>query len=544
MISQFLSQLFHIITYPVYALLYAPSKLFALPRRMLSISWPARGALLTALFLIICLIAAFVAYYSTDMRAAISAKVTTRFIIIVSVLMVAIPLVVYQALKLWLQGDVSRYPDIDYAWRAGVEALGQHGLDLRDVPLFLVLGAADQAQAKAVFDASHLSLRVREVPQGPAALHWYANPEGIYIVCTETCSLSRLGQIAHKISEEAAAQPIAAVARGSRSGGGNIRGTMMMGEPAEAPTSIAQSGPLPTPGPAKFDPAMTMVVASDQPDPGAAQASAGRKQVVLNPQEGAEQEQRLAYLCRLIRQARQPLCPINGVLTLLQFGILARGPREGAQMQAAIKRDLSVMRREFKLRCPVTALVTGLEEESGFRELVRRVGKERSIAQRFGKGYGVWNPPIPEQLEAVCAHACGSFEDWIYSLFREQGALSKPGNTKLYGLLCKIRRNVQSRLANVLVGAYAAETDKEGAEGGGFLFSGCYFAATGDTEDRQAFVKATFEKLVAEQEELQWTDEAIREDQRYRRMAEIGLGIDTLLFLGLGAMILYKIFGR
>jgi hypothetical protein len=144
-------------------------------------------------------------------------------------------------------------------------------------------------------------------------------------------------------------------------------------------------------------------------------------------------------------------------------------------------------------------------------------------------------------MQAVCAHACGQFEDWVYTLFREKGALSKPGNTKLYGLLCKIRRNVQRRLANILAGAYGCteETQEEA-----FLFGGCYFAGTGETEERQAFVKGVFDKLPEQQEELAWTRDAIEEDANYRRWAQMGFAADALLLLTLVGMILYRWYGK
>ena len=59
------------------------------------------------------------------------------------------------------------------------------------------------------------------------------------------------------------------------------------------------------------------------------------------------------------------------------------------------------------LRCSVTALVTGIEEESGFRELVRRVGRDKARDSRFGKGFSEDNEPLGERLEALAIHACG-----------------------------------------------------------------------------------------------------------------------------------------
>ena len=68
-------------------------------------------------------------------------------------------------------------------------------------------------------------------------------------------------------------------------------------------------------------------------------------------------------------------------------------------------------------------LIVGLERERGFRELVRRVGKERASTQRFGRKFDVRAYPTKEELAALSLHVCGAFEDWAYALFREENAL-------------------------------------------------------------------------------------------------------------------------
>jgi hypothetical protein len=170
---------------------------------------------------------------------------------------------------------------------------------------------------------------------------------------------------------------------------------------------------------------------------------------------------------------------------------------------------------------------------------VRRVGRDAAMRQRFGKGFNVQNPPLPERLDALATHACGAFEDWVYALFREKKALAKPGNTKLYALLCNIRRNVRSRLANLMVAGYARDTDAD-AKSEPLMFGGCYFAATGETEDRQAFVKNVFDKLPEQQEELQWTEAAYAQDEKFQRLARLALTFDTLLLATLVVLVWYK----
>lgn len=171
--------------------------------------------------------------------------------------------------------------------------------------------------------------------------------------------------------------------------------------------------------------------------------------------------------------------------------------------------------------------------------MIRRVGAQRAGTQRFGKGFSVWNPPTRERLVALTAHACAAFEDCIYALFRETGALGKPGNTKLYALLCRVRRDVQDRLAHVLVGGYGRG---EGESDDAMLFSGCYFGATGETEDRQAFVRSVFDKLPSEQEELEWTDRALDQDARCQVWANLGLMLNGVLALVVAGTILFRWF--
>jgi hypothetical protein len=279
-------------------------------------------------------------------------------------------------------------------------------------------------------------------------------------------------------------------------------------------------------------------------DDGDSGAPVDDKRVIkLEQTEVITEERRLAYLARLVRRARQTLCPINGILNLVPFNMIQRSSPDAAAVERATRSDLDTLQKVLMVRCPVTALVTGIEEESGFRELVRRVGRERAANQRFGKGFSVNNVPLGERLEALAIHACGAFEDWIYNLFREADSLSKPGNTKLYSLLCKVRHKVQERLVRILVGGYSSDpNDMQVADS--LRFGGCYFAGTGESDERQAFVLAVVGKLQEQEEELQWTDQALRQDDRYHFASQLVLVLDLLLLAALAVEIYYVWSGK
>ncbi len=543
--TEFIRRLLDIITYPLRAMLSAPGRLISGSRRVAGLSLPARVALLVGFFLVICVVATLLAFYHTQDRSFVKAKLTPAFVTVILVLVLLIPLVLYKALKLWLEGEVSPFPDIDHAWRAGLAELDRQGLDPMQTPIFLILGSAGEIAEKSLFDAAKLSLNLSTVPQGPAALHWYANPEGIYVVCTGVGCLSRLSTLAGETAEQERSRPMPVA---QRPAGDALRGTIVAGPAGGIGSPMTTSAAAASVQPVARQPNIrgTMVVGG--PTEGGDieaddQAAVAEKRVLkLDQHEVSEQTRRLEYLCRLLRRLRRPLCPLNGVLTLLPFGLIQRSVPESIEVQRAVQRDAATLMDVLKARCSVTALVVGLEEESGFRELVRRVGRDRAVGQRFGKGFNLWNSPLPERLEALAAHACGAFEDWVYTLFREKGSLTKPGNTRLFALLCKIRHNLQTRLANILVAGYGHDPDQERTAGKSLLFGGCYFAAAGETEDRQAFVKAVFEKLPAQEEDLEWTDEAYREDQRYQLFARFALGADTALLVALVVMIVRKWF--
>jgi hypothetical protein len=546
----FLRQFLYYITYPLRALIYAPGKLFSgTGGRFLSLSLPARLAWLMATALVVVTIASVVAFYFTEDRSWIRIKWSWEFDLVVVALIVVIPFVFYIALKLWLEGEISPFPDIDHAWKAGLAELDRQAIDLAQTPLFLVIGSSGELQEKGIFEATRMSLNVRELPKGSAALHWYASADGVYVVCTDVGSLSKTAALGRQTIEEDSTRPGPAA---PRSEGDSIRGTIvadgssaLLVKSAILGTASAPVQPaLRTAGPiAGGDIRGTMMVggaAAESENIDSGSAPPREKRVVrLDTNEANLQDRRLAYLCRLLRRKRLPLSPVNGILSLLPFGLIGRSVPESQEVQRATKRDLSVLERGLMVRCPVTAMVAGMEEHNGFQELSRRVGRERAEKQRIGHSFQLTNPPLPERLDALASHACGAFEDWVYLLFREKGSLSKPGNTKLYSLLCKIRRDVQNRLGNILAFGFGRDPDEKSEEQGMF-FGGCYFSATGQSEDRQAFVRSVLEKLPEQQEELAWSDRAIHNDQKLQFLSNLFLGLDTLLLIGLIVLIVYR----
>ncbi|MEX2187745.1 MAG: type VI secretion protein IcmF/TssM N-terminal domain-containing protein [Pirellulales bacterium] len=514
---------------------------------LISFSLPARVGCLTFVFLLICLATFYISIVTTEEHGTLQNWRQLHFILILSALVIAIPIVVYKTLKLWLEGEGALFPDIEAAWDEGMVELDRLGVDLTLTPMFLIVGGHSEAQAQAMFDASQMEMVVKGVPAGHAALHWFygrdsQGRDAIYLYCANVSCLSLLSRVAKN------AGPATAAASGAAGGGGSrdIRSTMQVADIRDT-----MAGPSPAAAPTAPAPAMnirgTMEVANIRdtmagtgPGGAAAPAATLEQRIVVDKSDREEAQRRLQYLCKLIVRARKPFCPINGMLAVLPYKVLESQTGAG-EMTVAATADLRVLHRAFKLRFPVNVLVSGLEDELGFQELVRRVGQADAAARRFGKGHDIWKTPLAEQMEALCSHACGAFEDWAYSLFRKDDALrKKTGNERLYLLLCKIRGRVQMHLEKVLAEGFGFDPDRQ-EDVVPPLFGGCYFAATGEREDRRAFVAGVLrDKLFDTEADVEWTDEAIFEDQRYHRWARTVMGIDALLAVAL-ALVLYVV---
>jgi hypothetical protein len=209
------------------------------------------------------------------------------------------------------------------------------------------------------------------------------------------------------------------------------------------------------------------------------------------------------------------------------------------EVRRAAKEDVSVLAKHLQLHCPITALVSGLESEKGFQEFARRLGRERTLGQRIGKGFDLWAVPTVSDLAALCSEGCGAFEVFIYDLFSQKGSLGQTGNRALYSLLCRVRRYLQPRLQGILNDAYAVDSpENDHAEH--ILFGGCYFAAAGDVPEQQAFVRSVFEKLPQQQEDLEWCKTALRTDRLYRNLAYAFFALDLVLFAAITGCVLMR----
>ena len=255
----------------------------------------------------------------------------------------------YRLLNLDIEPVGSEFPDIDRAWGQAVEAMGRSNIALDNAPLFLVLGWPSGSEDD-FFRSAGIKGPVRQVPGEPEApLHVTANRDGIWLTCP---GASLLSQYHH---EGAGARALEEVMSTMSDEAADEFKTMGMGAGAAATLRVE-------------DFQATFKDAQER-------SQGGRNQRVENPDDHLA---RLRHLCRLIIRDRRGFCPINGVLLTLPIGIDIRG--DLADLADACRQDMATMFDTFRMRCPVLALVCGLEQVKGFSELIERLPPEQGAS--------------------------------------------------------------------------------------------------------------------------------------------------------------------
>ncbi|MBX6313761.1 MAG: hypothetical protein IRY99_12710 [Isosphaeraceae bacterium] len=239
---------------------------------------------------------------------------------------------------------------------------------------------------------------------------------------------------------------------------------------------------------------------------------------------------RLEGLCHRLL-ALQPDCPVvRGVAVL--FPIDSAWAAQSVRDAASVRADLGVIRRALGVRCPVFALVPGMEAVPGFVEFLGRLAAQagpRMLEQRVGFAVPSAHEFSGDLVQRGLTWMSAWFHSWILNLIAGD-PLNHRGNAELVTLDHEIRRH-RKRLRAILESAFATPRESDPV-----LFRGCYFLATGSERSEQAFAAGLFRgarsRVLADHIATRWTTEAEWADRRYQRLAlAVGLvgGLPTLL---------------
>jgi hypothetical protein len=451
-----------------------------------------------------------------------------------ALLLYALAWLVWWIWKLLFAGpDQQEFPDIDRAWAEALQALGQQGIRLTEVPLFLVLGRPE-ADEKCLFEAAQkVPWVVRNVPAGPTEpVRVFASRDAVFVTCAGACLLGKYAQhLANPAPDQtegtADAPDVSAV---ETVGGGTLR-----------------------PEPAKRFMRLLIRTAGRQATGLEKRAirrevGAPMKDILKDAAQVEYLTARLAYFCRLLLRDRQPYCPINGILLALPFG--ATDTEEDALRASGVcQRDLSTVRRVLQLNCPLYVMVCDMETVPGFRELMQRYTPEQwqqRLGQRFPLATPLAGKALHEQVELSLEGLCTTlFEEWIYYAFHlekpdgETAEAATAVNGRLFDLLAEMydRRHHLGRVVNNTLSAVE--------DGEPLLYGGCYVAGTGAEKDKdQAFVGGVLHLLIKNQDKVSWTQAALHRDALDHRLMKLGYLVLGGLWLAVLAVAGYHLFGR
>ncbi len=435
----------------------------------------------------------------------------------ISLLSIAIPTLVYIGVRISGGEETSLYPDIDEAWKAGIESLNQVGLAPASgkVPFFLVLGGGSVEEAFVEqMRATGETFRVRAVPaagNSAPALRWYATDSAVYLFCATVGAVGRL--------VESWTSPERLIIQ-------NWGQSITPGEVASASRSASSRQRLLN----TFDPNELRHRQSGESAAGLSVAATGATAGPLPTNVSYREEAaRLTYLCGKINRTRRPRCGVNGAVAILPFELCNAKKAEIDALAESLQKDIHIIHRTLQLRFPIQGLVVGCEQAVGFNEFARLLGSP-FIYQRLGARFEVYQRVTNERLRLLSDRICDSFEMYVYALFDRPNTLADAAtNRKLYRLLCQMRRQMKPKLCQLLTASFGsvdrqhvANSIYNGDEPPAY-FGGCYLASTGNQTEEQAFVQDVFfGKLLRQQGKVEWTYEARRRQFQFKVAVFVG----------------------
>jgi hypothetical protein len=443
-----------------------------------------------------------------------------------------IGVVLYYFFATWeTELDDSPFPDMDTAWQTAMQALQQAGMVPSQVSLFLVLGRPESPEVN-MFDGAGVKWVVKHSPPDPTApVHVYAekesspksaHPGAIYVTCR---GASVLGKLAGILARDESVLPAA--------------------------VAITEDSSM----------ALATVGAVDRDAQKAKEivaASQGREATVLEKRKAYRAERgkplgndllsdteevnrlkaRLAYLCQLIARERGAECAANGIMLLVPLAGTDTIGEAQLTAQACLE-DLTTVRKETKIDCPVVTVLADMEDLPGFPEFLTLQRPKELLARRGGSfpmATRLSADEVRQQMRSSLAWVCTTYlQDSVYSVFQSENDANKevsplfPRNSRLALLLTEMNER-RDAVCDIVVSAMMPDDEPM------FRYSGFYLAATGAT-GLQGFIAGVFQKQVKEQASVTWTEAALETDANAYASANTYATVTYVILAVLGVLL-------
>lgn len=439
-------------------------------------SLAARLALVVGIFQIAILVLATAAVLFAGEWAVLQLWWSPGKVLALLLLLVAVPVLVYQTARLWLSPRSARWPEIGIAWRAIREDLRRQDISLGDAPLFLVLGTDGATREAALFAELRPATILAGSPGSGGPLHAYASPEAVFLC------LNTIGGMAAAVAEGAADDPQVSATVGERR--------------HEAADQLKTLCDLITADRAPLVPinGVLVVVPLDLPRPATAATE------------------------RLAAAAAEDV------------GVMVR--------EFGVRMPVTFLATGLEADPVVTDLFTLLAQRQPVRVGADRIvsqpsGREGARGAPFPPGLA----PEQEHLVGMCAHAIGPVIDEIAELLLEPTRIGEqPMNRRLLACLVRLRLHGVAQLQVVLERVFSREVMTAGLP----LLAGCYVAALSPEAERRGFLTGALARVVEQQAELEWTDARWRADARASQAAMVLFGLALICLVTTAALLWWK----
>ncbi len=469
--------------------------------------------------LLVAVIVGLLGFFSRDLPGGDNIDSEYEFVrayyygIVAFLVYLFIRLVIY-VVRLFLAPVEAEFPDIDEAWRAGIQGLARQRLDCRAMPIIVILGLAEYEEA-SFFAGAGLNPTVIEpgVDRKGAPLRFFATNHALFLtlpgVSALNCQWSHppvtapvTGQLLESAPSDGTQSPGSSQSDGAQA-------TLQPGQQWAAGQTL-QPGPFGAGGtlrPGQVQSRTTQPVQS---------VAAG-----LSADELDLCRRRLRYVCRLIARERQPFCPINGALVTVS---LHAADTMGPIIAQAGTEDIRNLHAFTEMCFPTAIVFSGWDQLSGITEFVRRASQ---VDPRFGghlragSHFATGRPVDSASADWVIRRGVEWFRRWIYSAFAQDPSASS--NATLYRFLCSLdarRARLSQCLTSVLAETVHGETPR---------LTGCYFSGNDPSARRHLFVKDVLAKLIEEQDGVAWSWSRIRRDQVCRAWSYAAWGLVAAL---------------
>ena len=217
-----------------------------------------------------------------------------------------------------------------------------------------------------------------------------------------------------------------------------------------------------------------------------------------------------------------------------------------ADICSATKADLSDTFETLRMRCPVLFLISDLDQLPGFTEVVERLPsnqRNNRMGQRFPLVPDLDPDDVADRIKDSAAWVGTSlFPTMVNSLFQVEapGGEDLPDVLRANSQLCRFltaMRNRRERFSQLVKDSIPSMPDEP------ILYRGCYLAGTGpDPATQQAFAPGIFMLQIKQQDNVTWTEAALRQDAAFLRLAR-GLKLLLIAFLGLWILLILGVLG-